>query len=113
MPALPLPAWVPAYAGYFNRQDRRYTGQGGEARRTLPLGFAASFAPNLSASADSTAFFTSKGFAHRNAGVFLSAVIAAPIFAQPVTAGELTYSETALGRASGVMLNPVGVVRGA
>ena len=77
---------------------------------TLPLGFAASFAPNLSAIADSTAFFTSRVFAHRNAGVFLSAVMAAPMFTHPVTADELTYSATALESASGVMLNPVGVV---
>lgn len=77
---------------------------------TLPLGFAASFAPNLSASADSTAFFTSRVFAQRNAGVFLSAVMAAPMFAHPVTADELTYSATALESASGVILNPVGVV---
>jgi hypothetical protein len=75
----------------------------------LLLGFAASFAPNLSASVDSTAFFTSRGFAHRNTGVFLSAVMAAPMFAQPVTADELTYSETELERASGVILNPVCV----
>ena len=77
---------------------------------TLPLGLAASFAPNLSSSADSTAFFTSRVFAQRNAGVFLSAVMAAPMFAHPVTADELTYSATALESASGVMLNPVGVV---
>ena len=77
----------------------------------MPLGLAASFAPNLSSSAVSTAFFTSRVFAQRNAGVFLSAVMAAPMFAHPVTADELTYSATALESASGVMLNPVGVVR--
>src|SRR5216683_334368 len=80
------------------------------ARRTLLLGFATSFPPNLSVSADSTAIFTSRGFTHRNAGVFLSAVMAAPMFVHPVIAVELTYSETALERASGVMLNPVGVM---
>jgi hypothetical protein len=75
----------------------------------LLLGFATSFAPNLSASADSTAFFTSRGFAQRNAGVFLSAVMAAPMFAHPVTADELTYTATASESASGVILNPKGV----
>jgi hypothetical protein len=75
----------------------------------LLLGFVASFAPNLSASADSTAFFTSRGFAQRNAGAFLSAVMAAPMFAHPVIADELTYSVTALESSSGVMLNPMGV----
>jgi hypothetical protein len=38
--------------------------------------------------------------------------MAAPMFAQPVTADELTYSETALKRASGVILKPVRVVHG-
>jgi hypothetical protein len=86
--------------------------QGSEARRTLLLGFDASFAPNLPTSADSTAIFTSRGLAQRNAGVFLSAVMAAPMFAHPVIADELTYSETALDRASGVILNPIGVTHG-
>jgi hypothetical protein len=71
------------------------------------LGFAASLAPNRSVNAASTAFFISNELTQRNAGIFLSAVMAAPIFPHPLTADELTYSETALESASGVMLNPV------
>lgn len=67
-----------------------------EARLTLLLGFASPFAPNLFTSADSTAFLISSGFTQRKSGEFLSAVMAAPIFAHPVTADELTCSKTAL-----------------
>ncbi len=73
---------------------------------TLALGFAAPFAPNRSVSADSTAFFSSRGFTQRSSGVFFSAVIAAPMFAHPATAGEPTYSATPLASASEVMANP-------
>jgi hypothetical protein len=75
----------------------------------LLFDFAASFAPNLSVSADSTAFFSSSGFAQRSSGVLLSAVMVVPMLVHPATAGELTYSETALASTSGVMLNPVEI----
>lgn len=81
-------------------------------KRTLPLGFAASFAPNRAVNADSTAFFSSSGLTQRSAGVFFSAVMAAPIPVQPATAGDPTYSATAVERASALTLNPVWLRNG-
>ena len=52
-------------------------------RRTLPLGFAAPFAPNFSVKALSTAFFNSKAFAQRRSVAF-NPPIAAPRLFQPV-----------------------------
>ena len=53
---------------------------------TLPLGFAASLAPNYSVKAASTAFLTSSGLAQRSSGEVFRPPITAPRFAQPVTA---------------------------
>lgn len=75
------------------------------------LGFAASFAPNRSTSADLTAFFSSSGFTqcacNVGVGVFFSTEMATPMFTHPVTARDLTYSATALEGASAVIVDPV------
>ena len=80
---------------------------------TFPLGLVAPFAPNRTVNADSTAFFNSSGFTQRSSGVFFSAVMAGPMPAHPVTAGDPTYSATALESASAVIVNPAWSPRNA
>ena len=53
----------------------------------MPFGLAVSLGPNFSRNALSTAFLSSRGFAHRRS-VLLRAPIVAPKLAQPVTAAD-------------------------
>lgn len=54
--------------------------------RTLPLGLAASLAPNLSVNTLSTAFLSSSGLAHRSSEVPFTPLRTELKFAHPVTA---------------------------
>lgn len=69
--------------------------------RTLPLGLAASFAPNRPVSADLTAFFSSRWLS-----IFFS-MMAALMTTYPATAGYLAHLATMLESASAIRVNLV------
>lgn len=71
---------------------------------TFAFDLADSLGPNLATNALSTAFLTSRGFAQRSSGEFLSALTTGPRLGHPAMSIEATWASTKAYNSSGAML---------
>ena len=71
---------------------------------TFAFGLADSLGPNLAMNALSTAFLTSRGFAQRSSGEFLSALTTGPRLGHPAISFEVIWASTKAYNSPGEMV---------